>query len=77
MVRKLVVASGFFSRDGADQAFWNGFAIATLDIMPKELRDGYLSNVRNAEKLSAVRARPKPDPLLRRPELKRLVSTIS
>jgi pimeloyl-ACP methyl ester carboxylesterase len=42
VVRKLVVASGFFSRDAADQGFWNGFAMATLDAMPKELRDSYL-----------------------------------
>jgi pimeloyl-ACP methyl ester carboxylesterase len=32
-VRKLVIASGFFSHDGADPAFWNGFAEVTLDSM--------------------------------------------
>jgi pimeloyl-ACP methyl ester carboxylesterase len=36
---KLVVASGFFSRDGADPAFSNSFATATLKDMPKELRE--------------------------------------
>jgi predicted esterase len=35
VVRTLVIASGFFSRDGADAAFWNGFAMVTLDMMPK------------------------------------------
>ena len=54
VVRKLVVASGFFSRDGADQAFWNGFAIATLDIMPKELRDSYLEVAPYPENLESM-----------------------
>jgi pimeloyl-ACP methyl ester carboxylesterase len=43
MVRKLVIASDFFSRDGGDPAFWYGFAHAQLQDMPKELRDAYLA----------------------------------
>jgi pimeloyl-ACP methyl ester carboxylesterase len=54
VVRKLVVASGFFSRDGADQGFWNGFAMATLDTMPKELRDSYLEVAPHPENLQSM-----------------------
>ncbi len=32
MVRKLVIASGFLSRDGGYPAFWNGFAHARLQV---------------------------------------------
>lgn len=42
-VRKLVLASAFFSHDGAKQAFWDGFATATPDMMPKVLLDAYLT----------------------------------
>ena len=42
-VRKLVLASAFFSHDGAESPFWNGFAGATPDVMPKTLRDAYFA----------------------------------
>jgi pimeloyl-ACP methyl ester carboxylesterase len=42
-VRKLVLASAFFSHDGAEPAFWDGFATATPDVMPKTLRDAYFA----------------------------------
>ena len=42
-VRKLVLASAFFSHDAAEQPFWNGFAMATPDTMPKVLLDAYLA----------------------------------
>jgi pimeloyl-ACP methyl ester carboxylesterase len=42
-VRKLVLASAFFSHDAAEPAFWDGFAMATPDIMPKVLRDAYFA----------------------------------
>ncbi|HEV3152966.1 MAG TPA: alpha/beta hydrolase [Candidatus Baltobacteraceae bacterium] len=42
-VRKLVLASAFFSHDGAEPAFWNGFPAATPDIMPKVLRAAYFA----------------------------------
>ncbi len=51
-VRKLIVASGFFGRDGADPAFWKSFDSATLDRMPKTLLETYL------------RVAPKPENLL-------------
>jgi|SRR5580700_8092517 pimeloyl-ACP methyl ester carboxylesterase len=54
VVRKLVIASSFFSRDGADPAFWNGFATATLDMMPKELRDSYMEVAPRPEDLHSM-----------------------
>lgn len=42
LVRKLIVASGFFNHDGAEPAFWNGFPTATIEAMPPVLRDAYL-----------------------------------
>jgi len=54
VVRKLVIASGFFSREGADPAFWNGFATASLDVMPKELRDNYLQVAPHPENLQSM-----------------------
>jgi len=53
-VRKLVIASGFFSHDGADPAFWNGFAQATLDSMPKELKEAYLEVAPHPENLQIM-----------------------
>jgi pimeloyl-ACP methyl ester carboxylesterase len=41
VVRKLVVASGFFKRDGGSSGFWDSFAHAQLKDMPKELQDAY------------------------------------
>jgi pimeloyl-ACP methyl ester carboxylesterase len=41
VVRKLVIESAMFSRDGADPAFWEGFDHARLEDMPQELRDAY------------------------------------
>jgi pimeloyl-ACP methyl ester carboxylesterase len=41
-VRKLVLASAFFSHGAAEPAFWGGFAAATPDAMPAILRDAYL-----------------------------------
>ena len=54
VVRKLVIASGFFGREGADPEFWNGFATATLDVMPKELRDSYLQVAPHPENLQSM-----------------------
>jgi len=42
IVRKVVVESALFSRDGADAAFWEGFDHARLEDMPAELRDEYV-----------------------------------
>ncbi len=54
LVRKLVVASGFFSREGVEPAFWNGFPTATLDLMPKELRGAYLEVAPHPENLQSM-----------------------
>lgn len=51
LVRKLVVASGFFNHAGADPAFWNGFEHAQLQQMPRELRDAYLAAAPHPENL--------------------------
>ncbi len=42
LVRKLVGASGFSSRDGGYPWFWDSMAHARLEDMPKELREAYL-----------------------------------
>lgn len=42
LVHKLVIGSAFFKRSGAYDWFWPGFDHATLDQMPKYLRDAYL-----------------------------------
>jgi len=54
VARKLVVASGLFSHDGADPAFWKGFESATLDAMPKVLRDTYLNVAPKPENLQLM-----------------------
>lgn len=54
VIRKLVIASGFFSRDGADPAFWNGFATVTLNDMPKELSDAYLEVAPHPDNLQSM-----------------------
>jgi pimeloyl-ACP methyl ester carboxylesterase len=44
MVRKLVVASGFYQREGSSYSwFWDGFPHAKLENMPNELREAYLA----------------------------------
>lgn len=48
LVRKLVVGSAFFKRSGAYDWFWPGFATATLDQMPKYLRDAYLETTHDS-----------------------------
>jgi pimeloyl-ACP methyl ester carboxylesterase len=54
LVRKVVVASGFFSHEGAEPAFWNGFPTATLNVIPKELRDAYLEVAPHPEDLQSM-----------------------
>jgi pimeloyl-ACP methyl ester carboxylesterase len=41
-VRKIIVASAFYKRDGVPAGFWQGFANATLNDMPQIYRDEYL-----------------------------------
>ena len=41
-LNKLIIASAFYKRDAISQAFWDGFHRATLDVMPKQLQEGFL-----------------------------------
>jgi len=51
LVRKLVVESAMFHRDGGDPGFWNSFEHAKLDDMPPELREAYLGVAPHPEDL--------------------------
>lgn len=42
IVRRLVVASAFYSRDGTDAAFWQGMDHATFGSLPQVYKDAYL-----------------------------------
>lgn len=42
LVRKLVVESAMFQRDGCDPGFWKSFEQSKPDDMPPELREAYL-----------------------------------
>jgi pimeloyl-ACP methyl ester carboxylesterase len=51
LVHRLVVVSAMTSRDGADPQFWEGFPKATLDEMPRELKEAYLAAAPHPEDL--------------------------
>ena len=51
IVRKLIIESAMFDREGTDPAFWEGFDHARLEEMPKELRDAYLAVAPHPEDL--------------------------
>ncbi|HEY3987796.1 MAG TPA: alpha/beta hydrolase [Acidobacteriaceae bacterium] len=52
LVRKLVAASGFYQREGSSYPwFWDSFPSATLESMPKELREAYLEAAPQPENL--------------------------
>jgi pimeloyl-ACP methyl ester carboxylesterase len=51
LVRKLIVESAMFQRDGSDPGFWKSFEHAKLDDMPPELRDAYLGVAPHPENL--------------------------
>jgi pimeloyl-ACP methyl ester carboxylesterase len=53
IVRKLILASGFFQRDGGCREFWAGFAGAKLEQMPMELQDAYLAVAPHPENLQS------------------------
>lgn len=42
-VRKLILASAFYRRDAAPEAFWEGFSGVRLEQMPQALREGFLA----------------------------------
>ena len=54
VVRKLVIESAMFSREGADPAFWEGFDHAKLEDMPAELREAYLQVAPRPADLTAM-----------------------
>jgi pimeloyl-ACP methyl ester carboxylesterase len=51
LVRKLVVESAMFHRDGSDPGFWKSFEHAKLGDMPPELRGAYLGVAPHPEDL--------------------------
>ena len=56
-VRSLIVESVFFSRDGTDPQFWEGFEHAKLEDMPIELRKAYLATAPHPEQLPTLFAK--------------------
>jgi len=53
MVRKLVIESAMFRRDGLVPGFWDSMQHATLDGMPRELKDAYLKSAPHPEALQS------------------------
>jgi pimeloyl-ACP methyl ester carboxylesterase len=51
VVRRLVLASALFTRDGAYPWLWEAMATATLETMPQELKDEYLRVAPHPENL--------------------------
>lgn len=54
MVRKLVVESAMFDREGSDPAFWESFHHARIEDMPQELKEAYLKISPRPADLSAL-----------------------
>jgi len=50
-VRKLILESMMYSREGTDPRFWQGFDHAKLDDMPQELREAYRQTAPHPEHL--------------------------
>ena len=48
IVNKMIIASSFYKRSAALPQFWEGFDHATIDVMPRSLKDGFLK-VNNSE----------------------------
>ena|SRR5689334_916100 len=42
IVDKAIIASAFYKRSAVVPQFWEGFGSATIDVMPKALKDGFL-----------------------------------
>lgn len=53
IVRKLVVASAMFTRDGLPPEFWEGMRHASLQSMPQELQEAYRRVAPNPEQLQS------------------------
>jgi pimeloyl-ACP methyl ester carboxylesterase len=52
-VRRLIIESAMFSREGGDPSFWESFRNAKLDTMPSELRQAYLAEAPHPENLQS------------------------
>jgi pimeloyl-ACP methyl ester carboxylesterase len=57
IVRSLILESVFFSREGTDPRFWQGFDQAKLEEMPLELRKAYLATAPHPEQLPSFFAK--------------------
>ncbi len=57
VVRSLVIESAFFSREGTDPQFWEGFEHPKLDDMPQELKKAYLATAPHPEQLPSFFAK--------------------
>lgn len=57
VVNRLVVESAMTSREGADPQFWDSFEHASLDQMPRELKDAYLAAAPHPEALPSFFAK--------------------
>ncbi len=57
VVRKLVVMSAMFSREGSDPGFWESFKHTKLNEMPAELREAYLRVAPHPEDLQSYFAK--------------------
>ena len=53
LVRKLVVLSGMYKRDGMYPWFWESMQHASLDSMPAELKDAYRATAPHPEQLQS------------------------
>jgi len=51
VVRRLILESAMYSREGADPRFWEGFEHAKLEEMPAELQQAYLKTAPHPEQL--------------------------
>lgn len=53
LVDRLVIESAMLTRDGAEPGFWDGFRHATVEQMPRELREAYLATSPHPERLQS------------------------
>jgi pimeloyl-ACP methyl ester carboxylesterase len=59
LVRKLIVVSAFYRRDGTPQGFFDGMKSATPDTMPSALKKAYLEEVKDEGKFMTMFRRDK------------------
>ena len=54
LIRKLVLGSTFFKRDGLYPTFWESLSHSTLSDMPQQLKDAYTKVAPNTNNLSRM-----------------------